>query len=91
MTPTTPADVLDMFTELPRRVQVAVLSHMHSMRSRGLVAFSQYDMLVADYIAASGLMNVRKSENGVRFSANENTAVLRANLRACLEMTGIEF
>src|SRR4051812_23084049 len=85
----TPADSLDMFAELPRPIQVAVLSHVHSMRSRGVVAFTHYDALTADYIEASGLLNVRKSEYGVRFTANEQTAAIRANWRACLEMTGI--
>lgn len=85
-------DALDMFAELPRRVQVAVLSAIHGLRSRGSVAFTDYpETHVIEYIEASQLLNVRRMGSGIRLSANDNTAVLRANLRQCLAMTGIEF
>jgi hypothetical protein len=88
----TPADTLDMFAELPRAVQVAILSAMHGMRSRGTVAFTDYaEAHVIEYIEATGLLTVRRMGSSIRLSANDNTAVLRANLRTCLEMTGFEF
>lgn len=81
----TPDDVLDMFAELPRSVRTAVISHVHSLNSRYRVTFtdvSDYDVAVAEAIAASGLLDVRRYGDGhgyrsVTFKANGATDVLR--------------
>lgn len=91
----TPADAMDIFAELPRDVRVSVLSVMVSLRKTWRVAFHDYPQAVAQYIEASGLLNVSYSHignfYGATFRANDLTAVLRENWRACLEMTGFEF
>lgn len=82
-------DALAMFEEMPRRVQVAILSHLHGMRSRGSIQFSEYDRVVAEYIEYSGLMRVKFTDGGgVRFYANENTELLKPHMRALLEAYG---
>lgn len=83
------ADISDMFEELPRRVQVAILSHVHSLRSKVSVNFTEYPQEVAEYIEASGLMNVDFRGNGaVRFQANEATKIIRANIGTYLKFVG---
>lgn len=84
----TEEDALDMFAELPQRVRTAIISHMHSLRRRWRVDFTDYDdMLVAQYIAASQLLQVdMRGGNGVRFKANENTAHLYKHLHDLLNL-----
>lgn len=90
----TDADVLDMFAELPQRVKTAVLSNVIGLRSRPCLSFHDYPQHVAQYIEASGLMNVRYmqigNDHGARFTANDQTAVLRAHLRTLLADYRIE-
>jgi hypothetical protein len=86
-----PQDALDVFAELPHRVQVAVASHLHSLRSRGVVMFTDYDADVTAYIASSGLLNVRYGTSSVVFTANDATRALRENWRAVLELVGFTF
>lgn len=84
-------DILDLFDELPRRVQAAVLSNVHSMRSRGVIGFWDYPLPVAEYIQASGLMGVRISDNGrVTFTQNDASRILRVHMRRLLESYGFE-
>jgi hypothetical protein len=88
----TDQDALDMFEELPRRVQTALLSNVHSLRSRGYLRFTDYPLPVAEVIASSGLMTVRIHDSGgVAFFANEQTKTLRRHMRHLLELYGIEF
>lgn len=85
-------DALDILSELPPRVQVAVISNLHAMRSRGLTCFHDYPLLIAEYIQASGLMNVQISASGyVRFSASETSRLLTRHMRTVLEIYGVEF
>jgi len=81
-------DLLDMFAELPRVVQVAILSHLHSFRSRGYIQFTDYPRHVADYISASGLLKVTISDYGlIRFYPNEHTTLMREHIGKLLQMT----
>lgn len=84
-------DALDIFEELPHRVQVAVLSNLHAFRSRYSIWFTDYPRPVAEFIQASGLMVVEISSNGVTFRVNEVTKLLRPHMRRLLEAHGVEF
>ena len=87
-----PADILDMFAELPRRVQVAVMSLARQLHERPRlgVCFHEYPQHVAAYIQASGLLEVRLlqigNEPGARFWANDLTILLYENRRKVLEI-----
>lgn len=84
-------DVLDMFAELPHRVQTAVLSNAHSLRSKGYLSFTDYPLPVAEYIQGTGLMTVRIRDSGsVAFFANEQTRTLRRHMGKLLDMYEIE-
>lgn len=80
-------DISDIFEELPRQVKVALLSNMQGLRSRTSIHFTEYPQEVAQYIEASGLMNVDwRTMGGVRFSANDATKVIHQDLRKYLAL-----
>lgn len=80
-------DISDLFEELPRPVKVALLSNMQGLRSRTSIHFTEYPKEVAQYIEASGLMNVDwRANGGVRFSANDATRIIRQDLRKYLAL-----
>lgn len=92
MPDTTLTDALDIFEELPHRVQTSVLSNILMLRGHPCLRFTDYPLPVAEYIQASGLMTVRIYESGgVSFFANELTQQLKQHTRRLLELYGIEF
>lgn len=84
-------DALDIFEELPHRVQEAVISNLHAFRARYSIWFTEYPRPVAEYIQASGLMTVEFTPNGVTFRVNETTKMLRPQMRRLLEAHSVEF
>lgn len=83
------SEISERFTELPPRVQVAVLSHLHSFRSRYRIRFTEYEMPVAEYIAATGFMDVSISSTGsVVFVATDVTRTMQANVGKLLTLAG---
>ena len=85
----TAADALDVFAELPPRVQTALLSAVQGLRATHRISFSDYPLPVAEYLAASGLVDVAISAGGVTIRRNANTPLVRANLRAFLAEAGV--
>jgi hypothetical protein len=80
-------EITERFEELPERVQVAVVSNLHGMRSRRRLTFSEYPLPVAQYIQATGFMDVTISEQGaVNFIATDTTSTMKANIGALLKL-----
>ena len=85
----TPSEILERFEELPARVQVAVVSHLHGFRSRNRIQYAYYPPEVAEYIRATGFMYVSISDTGgVIFAATEVTRTMQVNIGVLLVAMG---
>lgn len=84
-------DAFDIFDELPQRVQIAVVSLLVGLRISWRVQYHEYPRHVAEYIQASGLIDVRMTDLTTSFRSNDLTRHLQTRRRELLEHYGIEF
>lgn len=85
MTPTR-EDIRDMFEEMPRRVQSAILSNALFTRTNPSLYFYDYPREVAEYIESMGLMTVQWGLNGgVRFRPNAVTRLIQEDIHPLID------
>lgn len=83
----TEQDALGVFAELPPRVRVALVSLLRQLRDGYRVQYHDYPAAVAEYLAGTGLLDVRLPGDGWRttqFRKNAASAILLAHWSECV-------